>query len=104
MHPALFIHEIRLAVAQDIAGEDRTDLVALALSCQAFSEPALDLLWQAPQPIRLAMRMKDELWTVRDEEGEIDVDYEESYEEDPFRETKRVLVSLHTRMHFDGIF
>ncbi|EIW75690.1 hypothetical protein CONPUDRAFT_85380 [Coniophora puteana RWD-64-598 SS2] len=45
-HPALFISEITYHLASFVAS--KSDLVSLALTCHALSEPALDMLWTDP--------------------------------------------------------
>jgi hypothetical protein len=76
MSPALLIPEIALAVVQEMGslgeGEKplvKAALIALAQTCRALSEPALDVLWAAPQLWDLAVLMPADIWKI-EEEGE----------------------------------
>jgi hypothetical protein len=75
MHPALHIHEIADAV---VSLSQRPDLASLARTCRWLSEPALDVLWESPQPWDLALRMRPELWAVT---SDLDDDEEEDWSE-----------------------
>lgn len=44
MHSCLHINEILFHIADSLASND-TDLLRLALVCQAFYKPAMDTLW-----------------------------------------------------------
>jgi hypothetical protein len=64
MHRALCIPEVVTAVVQNFAMhkydrelEDKRVLYALARTCRAFSEPALDCLWAVPDLWDLALLM-----------------------------------------------
>jgi hypothetical protein len=63
MHRALAIPEVlRLIVHQKKGISDRPDVLALTRVSRAFSEPALDLLWEAPPLWNLAVLMDARLW------------------------------------------
>jgi hypothetical protein len=58
MHRALAIPEVlRLIMHQKKGISDRPDVLALTRVSRAFSEPALDLLWEAPPLWNLAVLM-----------------------------------------------
>jgi hypothetical protein len=73
MHRALLLPEIVSAVVEDRGLAD-ADLCTLARTCQAFTEPALDVLWRAHEEgeAALAQRMSAELWTIQPLEFEPD--------------------------------
>jgi hypothetical protein len=105
MHRALRIPEIVRAIAGELSqpGPDAAgynpaqSLAALARACRAFSEPALDLLWERPALWNLATLMREELWTV------VETEYErEDFDEDePALGVRRTLVSRGACMQID---
>jgi hypothetical protein len=71
MHRALCIPEVVMAVVQNFAMhkydrelEDKRVLYALARTCRAFSEPALDCLWAVPDLCDLALLMSEDIWKI----------------------------------------
>jgi hypothetical protein len=76
MSRALLIPEIALAVVQELGSSGEGEqppakavLIALARTCRALSEPALDVLWAEPQLWDLAVLMPADIWKI-EEEGE----------------------------------
>jgi hypothetical protein len=63
MHRALLLPEIVTEIVEELSD---LDLYTLARTCQAFTEPALDVLWRDPTAGNavLAERMAPELWTI----------------------------------------
>jgi hypothetical protein len=63
MHRALLLPEIVTKIVEELSD---LDLYTLARTCQAFTEPALDVLWRDPTAGNavLAERMAPELWTI----------------------------------------
>jgi hypothetical protein len=70
MHPAFSIPEIAHAIVQatlsshDKQCYDLRYLFALALTCRALCEPALDALWEEPDLWNLARRMSEDIWRI----------------------------------------
>ncbi|KAH7914045.1 hypothetical protein BJ138DRAFT_1177552 [Hygrophoropsis aurantiaca] len=63
MHPALLIGEIQLCIFNQIS--EKYTLFALARTCKAFTEAALDVLWRDSDSfVRLIQCMPQDLWTV----------------------------------------
>jgi hypothetical protein len=63
MHRALLIHEVVIAIARGLSGSYcSADIAALARTCRAFCEPALDALWACPSDYHLAQTMSEKLW------------------------------------------
>jgi hypothetical protein len=63
MHRALAIPEVlRFIVHQKNEISSKRDVLALTRVSRAFSEPALDLLWEAPPLWNLAVLMDARLW------------------------------------------
>jgi hypothetical protein len=63
MHRALAIPEVlQLIVHQKNEISSKRDVLALTRVSRAFSEPALDLLWEAPPLWNLAVLMDARLW------------------------------------------
>jgi hypothetical protein len=63
MHRALALPEVlRLIVHQQNGISDKRDILALTRVSHAFSESALDLLWEAPPLWSLAVLMDACLW------------------------------------------
>jgi hypothetical protein len=60
MHRALGIREVVVSITDEL--EQDADLVSLACTSRAFSERALDLLWEWPPLWDLALRMRSEIW------------------------------------------
>jgi hypothetical protein len=70
MHRALHVNEIVSLIVGHLdcrghRGRDQLSLVALASTSRAFSEPALNRLWAAPQLWDLAKTMEQKLWVVK---------------------------------------
>jgi hypothetical protein len=68
MHRALLLTEIVERITSDLDSEGRDGLralTALARTCRALSEPALDIVWSEALPCHLAPRMNEDLWTVK---------------------------------------
>jgi hypothetical protein len=70
MHRALNVNEIISLIVGHLDfrgrwGRDKLSLVALATTNRAFSEPALNKLWAAPQLWDLAKTMEQKLWVVK---------------------------------------
>jgi hypothetical protein len=62
MHRALLIEEIVARIAIEV---DRKTAWALAQTCRAFTEPALDAVWAiTTYPRVLAGLMSEHLWTI----------------------------------------
>ncbi|KAJ7604232.1 hypothetical protein FB45DRAFT_1083102 [Roridomyces roridus] len=80
MHRALQIPEI-VSLVSRCAGED--SLAALARTCRAFCEPALDLLWEEQDMLRNLLHcMPDGLWQCsNDEENEAEDENDEDDDE-----------------------
>jgi hypothetical protein len=77
MHCALRLEEIYARVVQCLASDMEKDekeplaaLAALARTCRAFSDLALDIVWQAPPLLALAQRMDDSVWYMVEEKTE----------------------------------
>jgi hypothetical protein len=81
MHRALHVNEIvteimsYLVIPRSYArhpayGQRPASLFACALTCRAFSERALDALWQSPSVWDLASCMKSSIWRVIEEHDE----------------------------------
>jgi hypothetical protein len=75
MHRALHVNEIISLIVGHLDfrghwGRDKLSLVALATTNRAFSEPALNKLWTAPQLWDLAKTMEQKLWVVKDVNAE----------------------------------
>lgn len=64
MHRALAITDILHQIV-DQAGHNTRMLLALALACRAFSEPALDTLWSTQVGLGYLVEcLPSDLWTV----------------------------------------
>jgi hypothetical protein len=77
MHCALRLEEIYARVVQCLASDMEKDekeplaaLAALARTCRAFSDLALDIVWQAPPLLALAQRMDHSVWYMVEEKPE----------------------------------
>jgi hypothetical protein len=69
MHHALHIPEVVAFVILHVKSRRRrrqgdSNLAALARTCHAFSDPALDALWEEPPLWHLARTMSERLWTT----------------------------------------
>jgi hypothetical protein len=64
MHRALLIREIADAVVRELhlLQTRLSDVLALAKTCRALSEPALDIIWAHPPLDALARRMSPRIW------------------------------------------
>jgi hypothetical protein len=82
MHRALHVNEIvtgimshlvipRSYVRHPTYAQRPASLFACALTCRAFSEQALDALWQSPPVWDLARCMESSIWRVIEEQGEV---------------------------------
>ncbi|KAG9311412.1 hypothetical protein JVU11DRAFT_8524 [Chiua virens] len=73
MIPCLEIPEILLAILEGVSEDERShpDLVSLALTCRAFSDPALSILWRTQHsliPLVLCFP-RDVIIDLDDEDG-----------------------------------
>jgi hypothetical protein len=73
MHRALLWSEIVDSIFSFLRAEDRTAyesapaiMTALARTCRALSEPALDIIWEYASPWNLARCMDTEIWNIRE--------------------------------------
>jgi hypothetical protein len=66
MHRALLIGEIAEAVVRELQTR-LADVLALAKTCRALSEPAFDSIWACPPLDALAWRMSAHIWEVAKE-------------------------------------
>ena len=63
MHRCLAVYDVVLAIFDQLADdEDLSDaeaavLAALAITCKAFQEPALDLLWRSMRALEPVVRL-----------------------------------------------
>lgn len=62
MHPCLRLEELLLKVFQ---GLDQPALAVLARTCQAFSGPALDLLYESIDLDTVVKCLPEDVWSVR---------------------------------------
>ncbi|KAJ7616521.1 hypothetical protein FB45DRAFT_1063953 [Roridomyces roridus] len=80
MHRALAIPEIVRIVSQYTI---QKSLPALAGTCRAFCDPALDLLWEEQEMLGNLLRcMPDDLWKHRKDEEDEDEDEDEDEEDE----------------------
>jgi hypothetical protein len=64
MHRALLIREIADAIVRELhlLQTQLSDVLALAKTCHALSEPAFDIIWAHPPLDALARRMSPRIW------------------------------------------
>jgi hypothetical protein len=64
MHRAFLIREIAEAIVRELhlLQTRLSDVLALAKTCRALSEPALDIIWAHPPLNALARRMSPRIW------------------------------------------
>jgi hypothetical protein len=75
MHRALHIQEVVAAIIGHVQSQRcNPTLAALARTCYAFTELALDALWEQPLPWYLAMTMSEDLWTIGIERSDRSMD------------------------------
>jgi hypothetical protein len=72
MHRALLWSEIVDSIFSFLRAEERTAydsapaiMTALARTCRALSEPALDIIWEHASLWNLALCMDAEIWDIR---------------------------------------
>jgi hypothetical protein len=76
MHHALYIPEVVALIILYVKPRHRrrqgdSNLAALARTCHAFSDPALDELWEEPSLWYLAKTMSENLWRIEINDTEI---------------------------------
>jgi hypothetical protein len=64
MHRAMYIGDVATSVARELKHCPVQNLVALACTCRALSEPALDVVWRYQTLWRLVRCIRKEIWTI----------------------------------------
>jgi hypothetical protein len=69
MHRPLHLQEVVAIIVGHLLTRHRNaTLAALARTCHAFTDPALDALWEQPSLWYLAKTMSENLWTIEIDE------------------------------------